>query len=161
MIRAFFEDQIRFPGAHFSRQLWQHPVAYRGILFGPGGGLSQGYRSIYKSVNPVFILTDVFSTELGIGLSFVKTSEFRRGVNPQTPPPSGTPLARTISSTVQINRTVATLISLPYIASQRSVGDKQYYCYNLRSKKPTDAHIPNIITYFTHVHFNCTSDVTD
>jgi hypothetical protein len=33
---------------------------------------------------------DVFSTELGIRLSFVKTSEFRGeggGLNPQTPPP--------------------------------------------------------------------------
>jgi hypothetical protein len=36
---------------------------------------------------------DVFSTELGIRLSFVKTSEFRGGVNPapQTTP-LGTPL---------------------------------------------------------------------
>jgi hypothetical protein len=35
---------------------------------------------------------DVYSTELGIWLSFVKMSEFRGGLNPQIPSPIGTPL---------------------------------------------------------------------
>jgi hypothetical protein len=86
-----------------------HPVAYPGILFGVGGGggecstnsvenrgqrergsggrqpPSQGFRSV---CNPVrlcqtfgmsTVVTDVFSTELGIRLNFVKTSEFGGG----------------------------------------------------------------------------------
>jgi hypothetical protein len=40
-----------------------------------------------------YVVTDVYSTELGIRLSFVKTLEFRgRGLNTQTP--LGTPLTR-------------------------------------------------------------------
>jgi hypothetical protein len=39
------------------------------------------------------VVTDVFSTELGIRLSFVKTSEFRGGAfETPKPPPLGTPL---------------------------------------------------------------------
>jgi hypothetical protein len=40
------------------------------------------------------VVTDVFSTELGIRLSFAKTSEFRGGVvvEPPQTPPLGTPL---------------------------------------------------------------------
>jgi hypothetical protein len=35
---------------------------------------------------------DVYSMELGIGLSFVKTSEFQGGVSTSEPSPLGTPL---------------------------------------------------------------------
>jgi hypothetical protein len=43
-----------------------------------------------------YTVTDVFSTELGIRLSFVKTSEFRGGGWFEPPkPPLGTPLRRT------------------------------------------------------------------
>jgi hypothetical protein len=38
-----------------------------------------------------YTVTDVFSTEQGIRLSFVKTSEFRGGFEPPKPP-LGTPL---------------------------------------------------------------------
>jgi hypothetical protein len=47
---------------------------------------------------------DVFSTELGIRLSFVKTSEFR-GVGGLNPPPLGTPLPlRKMNRLVQLGK---------------------------------------------------------
>jgi hypothetical protein len=82
-------------------------VAYPGILFSEGGGgeggstnsvedrgqrergSGGGSRLVRSSAQ--FVIrgkkTGVFSTELGIRLSFVKTSEFRGGgLNPRTPP---------------------------------------------------------------------------
>jgi hypothetical protein len=44
-----------------------------------------------------YVVTDVYSTELGIRLSFVKTSEFRRGSwTPQRPLPPGTPMLNAV-----------------------------------------------------------------
>jgi hypothetical protein len=55
-----------------------------------GGGSPpvRGSTQFANERNPYsdWVVTDVFSTELGLWLSFVKTSEFRRGdLNPQTP----------------------------------------------------------------------------
>jgi hypothetical protein len=56
----------------------------------------------------------VFSTELGIRLSFVKTSEFRGGgVNPQTPL-LGTPLCLRIHTFKQIYQKLGEYIRTSY-----------------------------------------------
>jgi hypothetical protein len=89
------------------------PVAYQGILFGAGstnsveqrergsgGGspLVSGSAQFANELNlySYLVVTDVFSTELEIRLSFVKTSEFfflgGGGVEPPNPPPLSTPL---------------------------------------------------------------------
>jgi hypothetical protein len=88
-------------------------VTYAGILLGGGGGgqqiqlrtegrengdggdgspLVRGSAQFAKEWNPssYSVVTEVFSTELGIRLSFVKTSEFRGGgggFNPEHPRP--------------------------------------------------------------------------
>jgi hypothetical protein len=64
---------------------------------GDGSSLVRGYTQFANEWNPYsdYVVTDVFSTEVGIRLSFVKTSFFfLGGGGGWTPnPPRGTPLA--------------------------------------------------------------------
>jgi hypothetical protein len=66
----------------------QRERGFRGISH-----LVRGSTQFENEWNPYsdYVVMDVFSTELGIRLSSVKTSEFRGGLNPPKPP-LGTPL---------------------------------------------------------------------